>query len=91
VREANRTFVFESGRLDLFRFFHIGNIGEKVYIPKEMVRRVHMAGIFNVTTGRLHTSIISAKRRKESRERVQKKVSTLDLLAILARRFQQQR
>ena len=25
---------------------------------------VHMAGIFNVTTGRLHTSIIAAKRRK---------------------------
>jgi hypothetical protein len=48
-----------------------------------------MAGIFNVTTGRFHTSIISAKRRKESRERVQKKVSTLDLLALLARSFQQ--
>ena len=30
-----------------------------------MVRRVHMAGIFgNVTTGRLHTSIIAAKRMK---------------------------
>jgi hypothetical protein len=63
----------------------------KFTFQKKMVRRVHMAGIFNVTTGRLHTSIISAKRRKESRERVQKKVSTLDLLAILARSFQQQR
>jgi hypothetical protein len=51
-----------------------------------------MAGIFNVTTGRLHTSIIyisEEKERKESRERVQKKVSTLDLLALLALSFQQ--
>jgi hypothetical protein len=50
-----------------------------------------MAGIFNVTTGRLHTSIILSeeKESKESRERVQKKVSTLDLLALLARSFQQ--
>jgi hypothetical protein len=52
-----------------------------------------MAGIFNVTLNwkiayEHHSS--EENERKESRERVQKKVSTLDLLALLApRSFQQ--